>query len=41
MGLGGPLVVEAAALAAESASSLPGIPLCPGSHRGVVGPVVR
>ncbi len=33
MGLGGSLVVEAAALAAVSVSSLPGIPLCPGTHR--------
>ncbi len=31
------LVVVAAALAAVSASSLPGIPLCPGTHRRVVG----
>ncbi len=29
MGLGGSLLVKAAALAAVSASSLPGIPLCP------------
>ncbi len=35
MGLGGSL---AAVLAAVSASSLPGIPLCPGTHRRVVGP---
>ncbi len=32
MGLGGSLLVEAAALAAVPASSLPGIPLCPGIH---------
>ncbi len=38
MGLGGSLVVKAAALAAVSASSLPGIPLCPGIHRRLVGP---
>ncbi len=38
MGLGGALVGKAAALAAVSASSLPGIPLCPGIHRSVVGP---
>ncbi len=31
-------VVVAAVLAAVSASSLPGIPLCPGTHRRVVGP---
>ncbi len=38
MGLGGSPVVETAALAAVSASSLPGIPFCPGIHRRVVGP---
>ncbi len=38
MGLGGSLLVKAAALAAVSASSLPGIPLCPGIHRRFVGP---
>ncbi len=38
IGLGGSLVVDAAALAAVSASSLPGIPLCPGIRRSVVGP---
>ncbi len=32
------LVVEASILAAVSASSLPGIPLCPGIHRNVIGP---
>ncbi len=37
MGLGGPLVVKAAALAAVSASSLRGIPMCPGIHRSLVG----
>ncbi len=31
-------MVEAAALAAVSASSLPGILLCPGIHRRLVGP---
>ncbi len=31
-------MVEAAALAAVSVSSLPGIPLCPGIHRRVIGP---
>ncbi len=38
MGLGGSLVIAAAVLAAMSASSFPGIPLCPGVHRRVVGP---
>ncbi len=38
MGLGGSLVVETAALAALSVSSLPGIHLCPGIHRRPVGP---
>ncbi len=38
MGLGLSLMVKAAALAAVSASSLPGIPLCPGIHRRLVGP---
>ncbi len=38
MGLGGSLVVKAAALAAVCASSLPGIPVCPGIHRRLVGP---
>ncbi len=38
MGLGGSLVVKAAALAAVSASSLLGIALCPGIHRRLVGP---
>ncbi len=38
MGLGGSLVVKAAALAAVPASSLPGIPLCPVIHRRLVGP---
>ncbi len=38
MGLGGSLVFAAAVLAAVSASSLPGIPLCPGIHRRVFGP---
>ncbi len=38
MNLGEPLVVEAAALAAVSASSLPDIPLCPSIHISVVGP---
>ncbi len=38
MGLGGSLVGEAAVLTAVPASSLPGIPLCPGVHRRVVGP---
>ncbi len=38
MGLGGSLVVKAVALAAVSASSLPGVPLYPGIHRRVVGP---
>ncbi len=37
MGLGGSLVVEAAAFAAVSASSVPGITLCPGVHRRDVG----
>ncbi len=32
------MVFKAAALAALSASSLPGIPLCPGIHRRFVGP---
>ncbi len=36
-GLGGSLVVKAAALAAVSASSFPGIPLCPGIDRRLVG----
>ncbi len=31
-------MVVATVLAAVSASSLPGIPLCPGTHRRVVGP---
>ncbi len=38
MGLGRSLLVKAAALAAVSVSSLPGIPLCPGIHRRLVGP---
>ncbi len=38
MGLGGSLVAKAAALAVVSASSLPGIPLCPGIYRRLVGP---
>ncbi len=38
MGLGGSLLVKAAALATVSASSLPGIPLCPGIHRRLIGP---
>ncbi len=38
MGLGGSLLVKAAALVAVSASLLPGIPLCPGIHRRLVGP---
>ncbi len=38
MGLKGSLVVLAAVLAAVSASSLPGILLCLGIHRRVVGP---
>ncbi len=38
MGLGGSVLFKAAALAAVSASSLPGIPLCPGIHRRFVGP---
>ncbi len=38
MGLGGSLLVKAAALAEVSASSLPGISLCPGIHRRFVGP---
>ncbi len=38
MGLGGSLLVYATALAATSASSLPGIPLCPGIRRTFVGP---
>ncbi len=33
MGLGGSLVVEAAALATVSVSPLPGIPFCPGIRR--------
>ncbi len=37
-GMGGSLVVEAAALAAVSASSLPGIHLCHVVHRRLVGP---
>ncbi len=40
MGLGGSLLVKAAALAAVSASSLPGIPLRPGIHRRFVDVVV-
>ncbi len=39
MGLGGSLLVKAAALAAVSASSLPGIRFCPGIHGRLVGPV--
>ncbi len=38
MGLGGSLVIKAAASAAVSASSLPGIPLCPDIHRRLIGP---
>ncbi len=38
MGLGGSLLFKVAALAAVSASSLPGILLCPGIHRRFVGP---
>ncbi len=38
MGLGGSLLFKAAALAAVSATSLPGIPLCPGVHKRFVGP---
>ncbi len=38
MGVGGSLLVKAAALAAVSASSLPGIPLCAGIHGRLVGP---
>ncbi len=38
MGLGGSLLGKAVVLAAASASSLPGIPLCPGIHRRFVGP---
>ncbi len=38
MGLGGSLLFKVAALAAVSASSLTGIPLCPGIHRRFVGP---
>ncbi len=38
MGLVGSLVVKAAALSAVSVRSLPGIPLCPGIHRRLVGP---
>ncbi len=38
MGLGGSLLVKAAALAAVSAISLSGIPMCPGIHRRFVGP---
>ncbi len=38
MGLGGSLVVVAAVWAAFAASSLPGIPLCPGIHRRGVRP---
>ncbi len=37
MDLGGSVMVKAAALAAVSASSLPGIPLCPGIRRRLVG----
>ncbi len=37
MGLGGSLLVKATALAVVSASALPGIPLCPGIHRRLVG----
>ncbi len=37
IGLGVLLVVEAAVLATVSASSLPGIPLCSGIQRIVVG----
>ncbi len=36
--MGGSLLVKAAALAAVSANSLPGIPLCPGIHRRFVRP---
>ncbi len=35
--LGGSLVAEAAVLASMSVISLLGIPLCPGTHRRVVG----
>ncbi len=38
MGLAGSLVVVAAVLAAVCASSLSGIPLCPGTHMRIVGP---
>ncbi len=38
MGLGGSLLLKVAALAAVSANALPGIPLCPGIHRRLVGP---
>ncbi len=38
IGLGGSLVVRAAALAAVSASALPGNPLCPGIQRRLVRP---
>ncbi len=38
MGLGGSLVVKPVTLAAQSASSLLWIPLCPGIHRRLVGP---
>ncbi len=41
MVLGGSLVVKAAALAAVSASSLPGILLCHGFHRISSGPAER
>ncbi len=37
MGLGGSLVVVAAVCASASAISLPGVPLCPGTDRRVVG----
>ncbi len=38
IGLGGLLVVKAAALAVVPAGSLPGIPLCLGIHRRLAGP---
>ncbi len=38
MGKGGLMVVEAAVLAAVSASSLSGVPMHPGIHRREVGP---
>ncbi len=38
MGLGGSLMAVAAVLDSVYASSLPGIPWCPGTHRRVVGP---